>query len=96
MFLFISISAKRGGPRERGYCGGLRPTGHKHSPGEGSHQGTLTGLQHCWTYSPELWEEARRGGVAEADQRVIKDGPEAIHGTSDESDASNLLIHEKS
>ena len=30
------------------------------------------------------------------DQRVIKDGPEAIHGTSDESDASNLLIHEKS
>ena len=59
-------------------------------------QGTLTGLQHCWTYSPELWEEARRGGVAEADQRVIKDGPEAIHGTSDESDASNLLIHEKS
>jgi hypothetical protein len=25
-------------------------------------------------------------------RRVIKDGPEAIHGTSDESDASNLLV----
>ena len=59
--LFVLFKKSFLGPR--GDCGGMRPTGHKHSPGCGcpgatykdrdhgtTPQNTLAGLQHCWTY----------------------------------------------